>query len=54
VEHRGATGPPIEDMVDVSGHLSARNPRQRQTTVCQRGGWRQNKGACPRFLPSSY
>ena len=51
VKDHGATVPTIQHMVGVSGHLSARNPRHRKTTVRQTGAWRQEKVACPLFRP---
>ncbi len=43
MEDRGATVATIQHMVDVSGHLSARNPRHGKTTVRQTGGWSKKK-----------
>jgi hypothetical protein len=52
VEDRGATVAAIQHMVDVSGHLSARNPRPGTRTVCAMGDGTQEKVACPRFCHS--
>jgi hypothetical protein len=53
VEDRGATVATIQHMVDVSGHLSARNPRHGKRTVREMGVGTQEKVACPLFLSSS-
>jgi hypothetical protein len=50
VEDRGATVATIQHMVDVSGHLSARNPRHGESTVRETGAGTQEKVACPLFL----
>lgn len=49
VEDRGATVATIQHMVDVSGHLSARNPRHTKRTVREMGAGTQEKVACPLF-----
>jgi len=49
VEDRGATVAAIQRMVDVAGHLSARNPRHGNSTVRETGVGRQGKVACPLF-----
>jgi len=54
VEDRGASVPPIEDVVDVSGHLSTRNPRHGKRTVREAGGGMQEKVACPLFSLSLF
>ena len=49
MEDRGATVATIQHMVDVSGHLSARNPRHGTRTVREIGVGTQEKVACPLF-----
>jgi hypothetical protein len=50
VEDRRATVPAIQDMVGVSGHLTARNPRHGVHRVGEIGGSDNRKVACPLFL----
>ena len=51
VEDHRAPVPTIEHMVDMSGHLSAWNPRHGKSTVREMGVETQEKVACPLFLP---
>ena len=49
-EDRRATVPAIQDVVGVSGHLTARNPRHGVHRVGEIGGSDNRKVACPLFL----
>ncbi len=48
-EHRHS---PIEHGVGMTGHLSARNTRRGGNSLRQPGAGRQEKVACPIFLPA--
>jgi hypothetical protein len=50
VEDRGATVATIQHMVDVSGHLSARNPRHGLRTVREMGVGTQELSSLSPFL----
>jgi hypothetical protein len=51
MEDRRATVPAVQNMVGVSGHLSAWNTRHGSSTVRETGAATQEKVACPIFCP---
>jgi hypothetical protein len=53
MEDRRATVPAVQNMVGVSGHLSAWNTRHGSSTVRETGAATQEKEACPLFYSST-